>query len=58
MANGVAPETEQRRSVVIDFDGTITEADLLDEIARSSATRPSTRRSRTGSTPARFRSAR
>ena len=34
MANGVAPETEQRRSVVIDFDGTITEDDLLDEIAR------------------------
>ena len=34
MANGVAPETEQRRSIVIDFDGTITEDDLLDEIAR------------------------
>jgi 2-hydroxy-3-keto-5-methylthiopentenyl-1-phosphate phosphatase len=34
MANEGAPETEQRRSVVIDFDGTITEDDLLDEIAR------------------------
>jgi 2-hydroxy-3-keto-5-methylthiopentenyl-1-phosphate phosphatase len=34
MGNGRAPETEQRRSVVIDFDGTITEDDLLDEIAR------------------------
>jgi 2-hydroxy-3-keto-5-methylthiopentenyl-1-phosphate phosphatase len=34
MANGVAPEPEQRRSVVIDFDGTITQDDLLDEIAR------------------------
>src|SRR5918994_3033685 len=34
MADGVAPETEQRRSVVIDFDGTITQDDLLDEIAR------------------------
>jgi 2-hydroxy-3-keto-5-methylthiopentenyl-1-phosphate phosphatase len=34
MGNGRAPETEQRRSIVIDFDGTITEDDLLDEIAR------------------------
>ena len=34
MGNGSAPETEQRRSIVIDFDGTITEDDLLDEIAR------------------------
>jgi 2-hydroxy-3-keto-5-methylthiopentenyl-1-phosphate phosphatase len=34
MANELAPEAEQCRSVVIDFDGTITEDDLLDEIAR------------------------
>jgi 2-hydroxy-3-keto-5-methylthiopentenyl-1-phosphate phosphatase len=34
MANETATETEQRRSIVIDFDGTITEDDLLDEIAR------------------------
>jgi 2-hydroxy-3-keto-5-methylthiopentenyl-1-phosphate phosphatase len=34
MGNGRAPENEQRRSIVIDFDGTITEDDLLDEIAR------------------------
>ena len=34
MVNGAAPEKEQRRSIVIDFDGTITEDDLLDEIAR------------------------
>jgi 2-hydroxy-3-keto-5-methylthiopentenyl-1-phosphate phosphatase len=34
MANGVAPEIEQRGSIVIDFDGTITQDDLLDEIAR------------------------
>ena len=34
MGNGQAPEADQRRSIVIDFDGTITEDDLLDEIAR------------------------
>ncbi len=34
MGNGKAPKTGQRRSLVIDFDGTITEDDLLDEIAR------------------------
>jgi 2-hydroxy-3-keto-5-methylthiopentenyl-1-phosphate phosphatase len=34
MGNARAPKTEQRRSIVIDFDGTITEDDLLDEIAR------------------------
>jgi 2-hydroxy-3-keto-5-methylthiopentenyl-1-phosphate phosphatase len=34
MGNGTAPEAEQRRSLVIDFDGTVTEHDLLDEIAR------------------------
>jgi 2-hydroxy-3-keto-5-methylthiopentenyl-1-phosphate phosphatase len=33
MGNETAPETEQRRSIVIDFDGTITEDDLLDRIA-------------------------
>jgi 2-hydroxy-3-keto-5-methylthiopentenyl-1-phosphate phosphatase len=34
MGNETTTETEQRRSIVIDFDGTITEDDLLDEIAR------------------------
>ncbi len=34
MGKKSAPELEQRRSIVIDFDGTITEDDLLDEIAR------------------------
>ena len=34
MGNRNAPEAEQRRSIVIDFDGTITEDDLLDEVAR------------------------
>src|SRR5215218_7101653 len=34
MGNQTAPETEQPRSIVIDFDGTITEDDLLDQIAR------------------------
>jgi 2-hydroxy-3-keto-5-methylthiopentenyl-1-phosphate phosphatase len=33
MGNETAPETKQRRSIVIDFDGTITEDDLLDRIA-------------------------
>ncbi|MBA2297450.1 MAG: MtnX-like HAD-IB family phosphatase [Actinobacteria bacterium] len=34
MGKKSAPELEQRRSIVIDFDGTITQDDLLDEIAR------------------------
>jgi 2-hydroxy-3-keto-5-methylthiopentenyl-1-phosphate phosphatase len=33
MGDGTAANGEQRRSVVIDFDGTITETDLLDRIA-------------------------
>jgi 2-hydroxy-3-keto-5-methylthiopentenyl-1-phosphate phosphatase len=34
MGDRNAPEASQRRSIVIDFDGTITQDDLLDQIAR------------------------
>lgn len=34
MGNATRPEENQRRSLVIDFDGTITQDDLLDQIAR------------------------
>jgi 2-hydroxy-3-keto-5-methylthiopentenyl-1-phosphate phosphatase len=34
MGDTTAPKEHQPRSIVIDFDGTITEDDLLDEIAR------------------------
>jgi 2-hydroxy-3-keto-5-methylthiopentenyl-1-phosphate phosphatase len=34
MGNAIAPKENQRKSLVIDFDGTITQDDLLDEIAR------------------------
>ena len=34
MSDAKAPKENQRRSIVIDFDGTITQDDLLDEIAR------------------------
>jgi 2,3-diketo-5-methylthio-1-phosphopentane phosphatase len=33
MSDPPEPKVEQRRSVVLDFDGTITESDLLDRIA-------------------------
>ena len=34
MGDAQAPNEHQRRSIVIDFDGTITQDDLLDQIAR------------------------
>ena len=34
MGDTTVPKKNQQRSIVIDFDGTITEDDLLDEIAR------------------------
>ena len=34
MGDGTEPEGKKRQSLVIDFDGTITENDLLDDIAR------------------------
>jgi 2,3-diketo-5-methylthio-1-phosphopentane phosphatase len=33
MGHGTKPRAEQQRSVVLDFDGTVTESDLLDRIA-------------------------
>jgi 2-hydroxy-3-keto-5-methylthiopentenyl-1-phosphate phosphatase len=33
MGHRTEPKVEQRRSVVLDFDGTVTESDLLDRIA-------------------------
>src|SRR6185503_1375794 len=33
MSDGKEPKVQNRRSVVLDFDGTITEADLLDRAA-------------------------
>ena len=33
MSDGREPKAQQRRSVVLDFDGTVTESDLLDRIA-------------------------
>ena len=33
MSDAPGPKVEQRRSVVLDFDGTVTESDLLDRIA-------------------------
>jgi hypothetical protein len=50
MGHGTEPEAEQRRSIVLDFDGTVTVTDLLDRAALEFGDPACTRRSRPAST--------